>query len=62
MAWPDLHFEEANPRIHIGALRKVLGDRGAGARFIENVPGRGYCFVEASHPEPSRGMAVGWSR
>jgi Holliday junction resolvasome RuvABC ATP-dependent DNA helicase subunit len=23
----------------------VLGDHGAGARFIENVPGRGYCFV-----------------
>jgi predicted ATPase/DNA-binding winged helix-turn-helix (wHTH) protein len=45
VAWPNLHVEEANLRIHIGALRKVLGDHGAGARFIENVPGRGYCFV-----------------
>jgi predicted ATPase/DNA-binding winged helix-turn-helix (wHTH) protein len=45
VAWPNLHVEEANLRIHIGALRKVLGDHGAGGRFIENVPGRGYCFV-----------------
>jgi predicted ATPase len=45
VAWPNLHVEEANLRIHIAALRKVLGDRGADARFIENVPGRGYCFV-----------------
>src|ERR1700722_3247944 len=45
LAWPNLHVEEANLRIHIGALRKVLSDHGTGARFIENVPGRGYCFV-----------------
>src|ERR1700684_2155869 len=45
LAWPNLHVEEANLRIHIGALRKVLGDHNTGARFIENVPGRGYCFV-----------------
>jgi predicted ATPase len=44
-AWPNIHVEEANLRVHIGALRKVLGDHGTGARFIENVPGRGYCFV-----------------
>jgi predicted ATPase/DNA-binding winged helix-turn-helix (wHTH) protein len=44
-AWPNIHVEEANLRVHIGALRKVLGDHSTGARFIENVPGRGYCFV-----------------
>jgi predicted ATPase/DNA-binding winged helix-turn-helix (wHTH) protein len=44
-AWPNIHVEEANLRVHIGALRKVLADHDAGARFIENVPGRGYCFV-----------------
>lgn len=44
-AWPSLHVEEANLRVHIGALRKVLGDHASGIRFIENVPGRGYCFV-----------------
>jgi predicted ATPase len=45
VAWPNMHVEEANLRVHIGALRKVLGDRGSTARFIENIPGRGYCFV-----------------
>jgi predicted ATPase/DNA-binding winged helix-turn-helix (wHTH) protein len=44
-AWPNINVEEANLRVHIGALRKVLGDHSTGARFIENVPGRGYCFV-----------------
>jgi predicted ATPase len=45
IAWPNVHVEEANLRVHIGALRKLLGDHGASARFIENIPGRGYCFV-----------------
>jgi predicted ATPase/DNA-binding winged helix-turn-helix (wHTH) protein len=44
-AWPKMHVEEANLRVHIGALRKALGDHNIGARFIENVAGRGYCFV-----------------
>ena len=39
--WPNVHVEEANLRVHIGALRKVLGDHGTRVRFIENVPGRG---------------------
>jgi DNA-binding winged helix-turn-helix (wHTH) protein len=45
LVWPDTFVEEANLRVHIGALRKVLGDGRAGARYIENIPGRGYCFV-----------------
>jgi DNA-binding winged helix-turn-helix (wHTH) protein len=40
VAWPNTHVEEANLRVHIGALRKLLGDHGTGARFIENIPGR----------------------
>jgi len=43
--WPDTVVEEANLRVHVAALRKLLGDGRNGARFIENVPGRGYCFV-----------------
>jgi predicted ATPase/DNA-binding winged helix-turn-helix (wHTH) protein len=43
--WPDTTVEEANLRVHIAALRKVLGDNQASARFIANVPGRGYSFV-----------------
>ena len=43
--WPSSVVEEANLRVHIGALRKVLGDGKGGERYIESVPLRGYCFV-----------------
>jgi predicted ATPase/DNA-binding winged helix-turn-helix (wHTH) protein len=43
--WPNLHVDEGSLRVHIAALRKVLGDGGAGRRYIANIPGRGYCFV-----------------
>lgn len=43
--WPGTFVEEANLRVHIGALRKALGDGQADGRFIANVPGRGYGFV-----------------
>lgn len=44
-AWPGVTVEETNLRVHISALRKVLGDGLDGARYISNVAGRGYCFV-----------------
>jgi len=44
-AWPDLIVEEANLRVHIGSLRKALGEGESGARYVANVAGRGYCFV-----------------
>src|SRR6266850_7565766 len=43
--WPSTIVEESSLRVHIAALRKVLGEGHSGARFITNVPGRGYCFV-----------------
>jgi predicted ATPase/DNA-binding winged helix-turn-helix (wHTH) protein len=43
--WPDVTVEEANLRVHIAGLRKALGDGREGARYVANVPGRGYCFV-----------------
>lgn len=45
--WPDEMVDEANLRIHIGALRKALGDGRDGARYIVNIIGRGYSFVGA---------------
>src|SRR4051794_12329368 len=42
--WPDVIVEEGNLRVHVAALRKVLGDGVDGARYIANVPGRGYSF------------------
>jgi predicted ATPase/DNA-binding winged helix-turn-helix (wHTH) protein len=44
-AWPRARVEEANLRVHIGALRNALGENRAGARYISTVAGRGYCFV-----------------
>jgi predicted ATPase/DNA-binding winged helix-turn-helix (wHTH) protein len=43
--WPDVTVEEGSLRFHIANLRKALGDGKDGARYITNVPGRGYCFV-----------------
>lgn len=43
--WPTTVVEEVSIRVHLAALRKVLGDGRDGARFIINVPGRGYRFV-----------------
>ncbi len=61
--WPSLHVEEANLRVHIGALRKMLSDGDSGARFIENVAGRGYCFVakitSATPPPPASPHVIG---
>jgi predicted ATPase/DNA-binding winged helix-turn-helix (wHTH) protein len=50
--WPDLIVEEANLRVHIAAVRKVLGDGVDGARYVTNVAGRGYCFVAAVTRSP----------
>jgi predicted ATPase/DNA-binding winged helix-turn-helix (wHTH) protein len=44
-AWPDTRVEENNLRVHIGALRKLLGESAAGVSNIATVPGRGYSFV-----------------
>ena len=43
--WPDTIIEEANLRVHVAALRKLLGDEGTGDQYIGTVAGRGYCFV-----------------
>ena len=43
--WPDVTVGEDSLRFHIAALRKALGDGRDGARYIETLAGRGYCFV-----------------
>jgi predicted ATPase/DNA-binding winged helix-turn-helix (wHTH) protein len=43
--WPDTFIEEANLRVHVAALRKLLGGEGTGDQYIGTVAGRGYCFV-----------------
>ncbi|MCS3763114.1 putative ATPase/DNA-binding winged helix-turn-helix (wHTH) protein [Bradyrhizobium centrosematis] len=62
-AWPGLAVEEISLRVHVAELRKVLGDGKDGARYITNVPSRGYCFVapvqriSSQAPTPSRSAA-----
>ena len=53
LVWPDTVVEETSLRVHVSALRKVLGDGHDEARFITNVPGRGYCFVSPVVALPS---------
>jgi predicted ATPase len=44
-AWPQLHIEESNLRVHIRALRRALSSGEAQSNYIVNVPGRGYRFA-----------------
>jgi len=44
--WPDTHVVDGNLTVHIAALRRILKDGRDGRRYIVNVPGRGYRFVE----------------
>jgi DNA-binding winged helix-turn-helix (wHTH) protein len=49
--WGDLVVGEGSLRFHIGVLRKALGEKQSGIRYVSNVAGRGYCFVAPiSHP------------
>src|SRR5262245_1840963 len=45
--WPDTIVEESNLTYNISHIRKALGDRENGQKFIETVPKRGYRFVAA---------------
>ncbi|WP_245150601.1 ATP-binding protein [Pollutimonas harenae] len=44
-AWAGLVVDEANLRVNISNLRKCLGEGKDGARYVVNLPGRGYSFV-----------------
>jgi predicted ATPase/DNA-binding winged helix-turn-helix (wHTH) protein len=44
-AWGSLVVDDGSLRVQVAALRKMLGDGESGARYITNVPGRGYCFA-----------------
>lgn len=44
--WPETHVVGGNLTVHIAALRRILKDGRDGRRYIVNIPGRGYRFVE----------------
>lgn len=45
LVWPDVFVSKVNLRVHISALRKVLGDERDSKRFVITVAGRGYRFI-----------------
>jgi predicted ATPase/DNA-binding winged helix-turn-helix (wHTH) protein len=45
LVWPNATVEEGTLRVHVTALRKILGETPEGLRFIQNVPGQGYCLA-----------------
>jgi predicted ATPase/DNA-binding winged helix-turn-helix (wHTH) protein len=53
LVWPDASVDEGSLRFHVVALRRALGDREGGARYISTVSGRGYCFVAQTRPSGS---------
>lgn len=53
--WSDVTVDEGSLRFHVTGLRKALGDGKSGARYITNVPGRGYCLVAPVSPSSPQG-------
>src|ERR1700704_2873958 len=57
-AWPTTFVDEANLKIQVSALRRVLGDGQGDNRYVATIVGRGYNFVapirreEASRASP----------
>ena len=69
IVWPNAVVDDATLRVHLAALRKVLGDGRDGQRYITTIPGRGYGFLAplshtgqaasgASAPEPRHNLPV----
>jgi len=55
--WPDTFVEEVTLAGNISELRRVLGDRSNGTRYIETVPKSGYRFLpEVAMVEPAAGL------
>jgi predicted ATPase/DNA-binding winged helix-turn-helix (wHTH) protein len=43
--WPNTFVHEANLKVHVSALRRVLQETGEDERLIVNIVGRGYMFA-----------------
>ncbi len=56
--WPSATVDEGSLRVHVAALRKMLGDGEAGARYVTTLTGQGYCFVAPVTRSRSPGPSV----
>jgi len=45
IVWSNITVEEANIRVQMGIVRKLLSQCGGAKRAIDTIPLRGYCFV-----------------
>ena len=59
LVWPNVTVEEANVRVQMNILRKVLSQWDEANRAINTVPNRGYCFVLPVRYHPSGDVPVG---
>jgi predicted ATPase/DNA-binding winged helix-turn-helix (wHTH) protein len=50
-AWPKVHVDEHNLKVHISSLRRALGDTLQQAIYLATVVGHGYQFVAPVHTE-----------
>jgi predicted ATPase/DNA-binding winged helix-turn-helix (wHTH) protein len=61
-AWPNTFVDEGNLKVHVGALRRALGNGISGNQFVTTVHGRGYCFIaplSVSRTDSRSPLAVG---
>ncbi|MEX2260873.1 MAG: AAA family ATPase [Bryobacteraceae bacterium] len=57
--WPDSIVEENNLAHNISVIRKALGDRATGKKYVETVPGQGYRFAgDVIEKRPRQGVSV----
>jgi len=59
-AWSSTVVEKGALRVAVAGLRKTLGDGINGARYIVNVPGRGYCLVAPVTHLPNEAAQREW--
>jgi DNA-binding winged helix-turn-helix (wHTH) protein len=55
--WPNVVVHEGNLRVHVAALRRLLGDDGLESRYIVHVARRGYIFVAPLISQDERRLA-----
>src|SRR5262245_31724 len=62
IVWPDTVVEENNLSVNVSLLRKALGDRESGEKYIETVPRRGYRFTAVVREVPTDGAELVYAR